>query len=112
MIEPVGDVEREFVVDPLVFRSDFDGAVDIDHEVAAPGFGFAGHGVIAKTDDVGGAVFPEIFAVGLSDAVVVDEYDGNFVPDRRCGSGFKFSTEPISQLLELFSMDRMVCLMI
>ena len=33
----MGDVERQFIVDTLVFRSNLYGAVNINNQIAAPG---------------------------------------------------------------------------
>ena len=86
MVEAVGDVEREFVVDVAAGGAFPDSAVDVDDEIAAEFVGFTGNGVVAKADDVGRAVLAEVFAVGLGDAFVVDEYDGYFAP--AFGRGF------------------------
>ena len=57
VIKPVGDVEREFRIGSIVGRAFADGAFDVDDEIAGGGGFFAGDGVVAKADDIGGAVF-------------------------------------------------------
>jgi len=112
VVETVGDVEREFVVHVAAGGAFLHGPVDVDDEVAGPFVGFAGDGIVAKADDVGGAVLSKIFAVGLGDAFVVNEYNGDFVPAGGRGFGFEFFAEPISQPLNLFQFDRLVFLSI
>ncbi len=96
VVEAVGDVERELVVELAARGSFLHGAVDIDEEVAGEFIGFAGNGFVAEADDVGGAVFPEVFAVGLGDAFVVHEHNGDFAPGGGCGFSFEFLSQPIS----------------
>ena len=86
VVEAVGNVECEFVVDVAAGGAFLDGTVDVNDEISADFAGFAGNGVVAKANDVGGAVLAEVFAVGLGDAFVVDEYDGYFAPE--FGRGF------------------------
>ena len=112
MVESVGDVEGELVVELAAGGPFLHGAVDVDDEVAAPACIFAGDGVVAETDDVGGAVLAKVFAVGPGDAFVVDQYDGDFAPCSGRGLDLEFPTQPISQLLEILPMDRMVFLLV
>lgn len=106
----MGDVERKFVVDVAAVVAFLHGAVDVDNQVAAELGGFAGNGVVAEADDVGRAVLSEIFVVGLGDAPVVNQNNGDFAPSVGGGFGFQFPSEPVSQLLELSGLDRMVFL--
>lgn len=110
MVETVGDVEGEFVVGALAGGAFLNGAIDIDHQIAAPCLGFAGDRIIAEADDIGGAVFSEIFPVGLGDAIVIDEYDADLAPCIWCGPGFEFIAEPFSEPLNFFQLHRMACL--
>ena len=112
VIKAVGDVEGEFVVYSVMKASCLDGSIDVDYNVAAPVVGFAGNGVVAKADDVGGSVFTKIFAVGLGDAVVVDQDDGDFAPAVGGGLVFELLTEPISQFLKIFQVEWMGLLLI
>ena len=88
VVEAVGNVEGELAVGAAAGGAFGDGSVDVDEEVAAGFGGFAGNGVVAEADDVGGAVLAEVFAVGLGDAFVVDEDDGGEVDDLDLADGF------------------------
>ncbi len=108
----MGNVEGELVVDAFVFRADLDGAVDIDDQVAAPGIVFTGDGVVAEADDIGGAVLGKVFAVGLRDAVVINQNDADFAPLFGSGDGFEFFSQPITQPLQFPSLNWMVFLLV
>lgn len=112
VVETVCDVKGEFVIDTLVLRTDLYGAVNVDDEVARTGFTFARYGFVAETDDVGRPVPAEVFPVGLRDAVVIDKYDADLAPAFRCGGGFELVPEPISQLLQLPYLYRMLLLLV
>lgn len=75
MVESVGDVECELAVDASACVAFLHGTIYVDQQVAAEAAVFAGDGIIAKADDIGGAVFPEILPIGPGDAFVIDKYD-------------------------------------
>ena len=102
MVEAVGHIERQLIVGLAPGGAFLHGPVDVDDQVATPSVGFAGDGVVAEADDVGGAVLPKIFPVGLRDAPVVNEDNADFAPGGGCGFGLKPAPEPVSQLLELW----------
>ena len=82
----MGDVERQLIIDVAAGGAFEQDAVEVDEEVAAKLIGFSGDGIVAEADDVGGVVFTEVFAVGLGDAFVVEQHDGDFAP--WVGGGF------------------------
>ena len=112
MIKPVGEIKREFVVGPAPGRSLLHGALDVDDQVTAVSFAFAGHGIIAKADDIGRPVLAEIFPVRLRDAFIVNKDRTNLAPDVRGGFFLKLSSEPVSQLLQSGLIYRMFCLLV
>lgn len=97
MIKAVGDVESEFRVDAVVIRALLHSPFDIDDEIAGGTF-FARDRLTAETDDVGGAVFTEKFAIVLRDARVIRQQQGDLLPDGSGTDGFKpggkFSGQP------------------
>ena len=102
----MGNVEGELVIDSVVFGARLHGALDIDQHVAAQRGLFAGDRVVAETDDIGRAVFAEIFTVGSGDARIVDQHDGYLAPGFRYGSGFQPVAQPVSQPLQPAQLDR------
>jgi len=80
MIEAVGDVEREFLVNPAMIRTFLHRPLDIDNQVAGAAF-FAGNRFTAETDDICGAVFPEKPAVGLCNSFIVCKKQSDLFPD-------------------------------
>ena len=97
MVEAVGDVESEFFVDAAVVRPFLYGPFDIDDEIAGRAF-FAGNRFTAETDDIGGAVFTEEFAVVLRNPRIVRQQQRDLLPDSvrisglQCGG--QFSGQP------------------
>ncbi len=98
MVETVGDVHGELVVDAVVVRTDLDGTVNVNDEVAAPCLVFAGDRLVPEADNVGGPVFPKVFAIGLEDGIIVDQDDTDLAPAVGRGGVFEPDGEPISQL--------------
>ena len=92
----MGDVERQFIINTFMFRSSLYGAVNIDHQIAAPRCVFSGNGVVAEADYIGRAVFTEIFPIGPGDAFVVHENNADFAPTGRCGDAFQFPPKPVT----------------
>ena len=97
MVEAVSDVEREFRGDSVVVRAFHHSALDIDDEISGNAV-FAGDRLAAETDDIGGAVFAEKFAVVLRNAGIVRQQQGDFLPDGIRIGGFQrggqFSGQP------------------
>lgn len=79
MVEAVGDVERQFGADAVVVRAFLYSAVDVDDQIAGDAV-FAGNRFAAETDDIGGAVFAEKFAVVLRDAGIIRQQKRDFLP--------------------------------
>ena len=71
MVEAVSHVERELGIGPVMRGTFATGVFGIDDEVAGRFFIFARDGIVAETDDVGGLVFSEKFAVGVGNAAVI-----------------------------------------
>ena len=97
MVEAVGNVENQFRVDAAVVRPFLYGPFDIDDEIAGRAF-FAGNRFAAKTDDIGGAVFAEEFAVVLRNPRIVRQQQRDLLPDSVRIGGFQcggqFSGQP------------------
>lgn len=97
MVKAVGDVESEFGVDAFVLRTFACGAFDVDDEIAGDAF-FAGDRLAAETDDIGGPVFAEKFAVVLRNTGIIRQQQGDLLPDGFRAGGFKrggeFSGQP------------------
>lgn len=96
----MGDIEGEFVVDgSMACRAFLYGAVNVYDQIATPGVFFTRNRVVAEANDVGWAVLPEILAVGLEHAVIVDQNDADFAPSVGHRCEFEFVSKPISQIL-------------
>ena len=80
VVDAVGDIKGEFEVGVAALGAFVVGALDVDDEVAGKLVGFAGDGVVAEADDVGGVVFGEVLLVVLGDAGVVGEEEGDLFP--------------------------------
>ena len=92
MVKAVGDVESEFGVDAVMLRTFPHGAFDVDDEIAGGTF-LARDRLAAETDDIGGKVFAEKFAVVLRDAGIIRQQQGDLLPDGFRTGGFKRSRE-------------------
>jgi|GEM_PF-1915557 len=96
VVEAVGDVERELIVHVAAAGAFLHGPVNINDQVAAVVVGIARDGVVAEADDVGRPVLAKVFAVGLGDAFIVNEDEGDLAPAERMGLRGEFAGEPIS----------------
>jgi len=108
----VGEVQRELVVGPPPRGSLLHGALDIDDQIAAVSFPFAGHGIVAEADHIGGTVFTEILTVRLRDTFIVNQDGADFAPSVRCCFFLEPVPEPVSQLLQPGLVYRMFCLLV
>lgn len=95
----MGDVECQLVINASVLRPNLDGAVNIDHQIAAPCIVFTRDRVIAEADHIRRTVFAEVFQIGASDALIIHENNGDFAPAIRRSGGIQFTSKPISQPL-------------
>ena len=104
MVEPVGDIESEFGVDTVVLRTFTHGAFDVDDQIAGDAF-FAGDRLAAETDDIGGMVFAEEFAVVLCDAGIIRQQQRDFLPDGFRVGGFQRGGELSGQPTDCRQID-------
>lgn len=112
MIKAMGEIESKLIVFAMVFGANCYGAFHVDNQIAAPQWTFPGDRIIAETNHVGRAVFPEILAVGLRDAFIIYQYDTDFAPPIRRGRILQFAGQPVSQLFDLCCLNRMFFLLI
>jgi len=112
MVETVGDVEREFVINALMLRSHLNSTVDIHDQIAAPRNFFPGNRVVAEADYIGRAALSEILLIGLRHALIVNENNAHFAPSVGRGDRLQLSPQPISQLFEILDAYRMVLLLV
>ncbi len=111
MVEAVGDIERQFKIGAAMPRAFFDGAFDVDGQIAGASV-FAGDRRDAETDDVGRPVFSEIEAVELRDALMIGEQQRDLPPVGLRIVGFKFTGQVPAQSANRRQVEAVRCLMI
>jgi len=92
MVKAMGNVEGEFRVDTAVPGALTYGTFNVNDEIAGDAF-FAGDRLAAETDDVGGMVFAEKFAVVLRDTGIIRQQQRDLLPDGVRIRGFKRGSE-------------------